>query len=107
MVRGLLAVLAGFLLATSLSTYCGIGINILFFAVDRGIPQQGNSLSNIVGIYSMAMTILLLGLSLLLLTEFTRWKFQVPARTGVDSRALAAGALIHSFRSISERSAHP
>lgn len=74
MLRGILAVLLGFVLVTNLPTYGGIGINLLFFAADRGIPQQGSSLYNLVGIYAMLMTALLFALGYLLLTEFTNWK---------------------------------
>jgi len=96
MLRGLLAVLAGFLLVTNLPTYGGIGINILFFAADRGIPLQGQSLYKIVGIYSVAMTILLLALAFLLLTEFTSWKFRYTrGLVLIVAPSLLALSLIH------------
>jgi hypothetical protein len=76
MLRGLLAIALGFFLVEALTAYGGIGVNLLFFFDGLGMSQQEKLWYNIVGIYSIAMTILLACLAFLLLIEFTEWKFK-------------------------------
>jgi hypothetical protein len=93
---GLLAIVAGFLLVTSLPAYGGIGINLLFFAANRGVPQEGRFLYNVVGFYALAMAILLIALGFLLLTEFTSWRFRYkPGLTLMVAPLLFVLTLIH------------
>jgi hypothetical protein len=76
MLRGLIAIAVGLLLVEALTAYGGIGVNLLFFFDSLGMPQQESLWYNIVGIYSITMTILLACLAFLLLTEFTEWKLK-------------------------------
>lgn len=75
MLRGMLGVLSGFILANSLPTYGGVGVNLLLFAVDRHTPEQNVFLYSVFGVFALVMTVLLSCLAFLLLAEFIQKKF--------------------------------
>jgi len=75
LMRGLMAIISGLLIVTCLVAYGGIGINIIFFAADRGI-SLGNMSYRVLGIYSLAMTLVLTSLAFLLIAEFNKWKLR-------------------------------
>ena len=76
MLRGLIAIIAGLMLVDAATTYGGIGINLLFFAEDKGLTQQELLSYRVVGFYSIAMTVLLALSAFLLLMEFKDWQFR-------------------------------
>jgi len=96
-VRGTLGLLTGLLLVINLPTYGGIGINLLFFAADRGVPPE-STLYRIVGMYSLTMTVLLVFLALLLISDFTSWKPKhIRSFKVVTGSLMAIFSLIHVF----------
>lgn len=76
MLRGLIAIIAGLMLVDAATTYGGIGVNLLFFADDKGLTPQEVFSYQIVAFYSIAMMILLTLSAFILFTDFIDLQFQ-------------------------------
>lgn len=74
MLRGVLGVLSGILLANSTTAYGGAGIGLLMLAADQHAPVDLAILSAALGAFAVVMDILMLGLAFLLFVEFIQKK---------------------------------